>query len=141
MKSISFRRLGLIVIVFVAALGAEVYFVYFRSVDENGQKKAPPAAHSSIGNTLLDGADELELYSIDPDQGATENEESFRDYRVLGKTVVKDKGLRRVIGQCIDGGLSPAWCFFPRHAVLAKFGEKNVDLVICFECGHLELYE
>ena len=33
-----------------------------------------------------------------------------------------------------------ASCFWPRHGIRARLKDKNVDLLICFECGYVYIF-
>jgi hypothetical protein len=94
---------------------------------------------------ILDGADRLELISLEPVQG------DFYNWKVLGRTQVKHWKMRQKVVrglyhdiQTSDG--SAALCFIPRHAVRAfkkasDTTEERVDLVICYQCCQIRAYD
>jgi hypothetical protein len=87
---------------------------------------------------VLEAAEQIELSSVDPGDGKVDGE-----WKVLGKTVVKDAAQRKqvleALGKSVAEGKSPAKCFEPRHIIRASSGGKTVELVICFACDRLHL--
>ena len=97
--------------------------------------------------------DSFELYSLEPfiDPNNTEADydpkgsgERLHGWRVLGKTTVSDEATRREVIDALDKGIDPegrgAKCFWPRHAIRRMSDDKPVDLLICFQCGNIEIY-
>jgi hypothetical protein len=88
--------------------------------------------------TVLDKADEITLYSLNPDKKAKKEGEGLRGWEVLGQTTLTGedkKAIVKALNKAIaasDG--SVAGCFNPRHGIKATHGGKTVELVICFEC-------
>ena len=86
------------------------------------------------------------LFSLDPDaQHAVHVSRQFRDYLILGETVVGSAASRQALAATLkrtvtawDGGY--AMCFHPRHGLRAVHGGNTFEFVICFECGRLYLY-
>lgn len=93
----------------------------------------------------------LTLYSIDSDHynDPPKNSSLFHGYPILGQCLVNTPSLReqlaafideQVIGQRRDN--SPLNCNLqPRHGLRATAGTNTFDLVICFECGNIDLYQ
>jgi hypothetical protein len=92
--------------------------------------------------TILEKAEQLELYSLDPVQA--KKDDSFRGWKVLGKTTVKGDAARKQIVNPLLEGIAKsdggARCFIPRHGIRATFDGKTVDLVICFECSWVYVF-
>jgi hypothetical protein len=93
----------------------------------------------------LEKADSWELYSLDPEQRKDPPKVAFHEWRVLGKTTVKDADTRKRLLAALEMGAKTndgtvADCFNPRHGVRVKSGGKTVDLVICFECYKTVIY-
>ncbi|MFO0800635.1 MAG: hypothetical protein U0804_24490 [Gemmataceae bacterium] len=98
-------------------------------------------------------ADEVTLYSLDPDsaygrvpEGAAKDAEVFHKSVVLGKTAVTSAAVRTSLFDAFRAGVndhdgSVAACFIPRHGLRVRTGDKTVDLVICFECAQVAVYE
>jgi hypothetical protein len=100
----------------------------------------------------FDKADEVTLYALQPDNPPVLPEERdpaqerFYDHPVIGKSAVKDAAARQALFDAFRRGVrdhdgSVAGCFIPRHGLRITSGEKTVDLVICFECRQVLVYE
>jgi hypothetical protein len=80
--------------------------------------------------TVLDNAEEIELYSLDP--------KDIRKPKELGKTVIKNAEVRKKLvaefKSGVEDSIGHALCFNPRHRLKAKHKDKAIDLFICFEC-------
>jgi hypothetical protein len=96
--------------------------------------------------------DEMTLYSIDGrdfelgDGPKPRTDEVFYKYPVLGKIAVTDAHKRKEIIDALNEGMRSkdakgAKCFWPRHAIRAGYQDKQVDYVICFECGYVDIYD
>jgi hypothetical protein len=100
-----------------------------------GQRFSPDVA------AILEKADEIELYSLDPDRKTRTKTGGLRGWKVLGKTTLSG-GEKKAIVQALQKGVadsdgSAAKCFNPRHGIVATHGGKTVELVICFECSSI----
>jgi len=111
---------------------------------------APALAADGTDNKLpdnvraaLDRADALEVYSLDPSERNAKD--GFHGWKVLGKTTLKDQAKRKEVLEALEKGMAEstagARCFIPRHGVRAAYGGRSVDLVICFECGWVYVYD
>lgn len=105
----------------------------------NGQ--ARPNALSSVVLDTLHGATTFELLSLSGEQDPN----GWRGYKLLGKTAVAAESrtalvdaLRNGIGKSTGPG---ARCFVPRHGIHATRGSSSVDLLICFECSWVRVFE
>ena len=104
------------------------------------RKDRLPAAVKDV----LNKAEQLELYSLEPGNANKDDKpETLHGWKVLGKTTVKDARARK---ELIEAAGKPsrkggAKCFEPRHAIRATHAGKTVDLVICFECSWVYVYE
>jgi hypothetical protein len=88
---------------------------------------------------ILDKADQVELYSLDPSrQKEIPAGADFHGWKVLGKTTVKDDARKALIAALKkgikDSDGTVAACFNPRHGIRATVDGKTADVVICFEC-------
>jgi hypothetical protein len=95
--------------------------------------------------SALAKADSWELYSLDPEQRKDPPKATFHDWRVLGKTTIKDADTRKRLLVALEKGAKDndgtvAGCFNPRHGIRVKSGDKTIDLVICFECYSAAIY-
>ena len=103
---------------------------------------------------VLEESDKLTLLSINPSgyyEGISRSR-GFQGYTVLGQTTIQSKDERKaLIASFYDGLVSVPGkgnfkqigmgCFNPRHGIRAERGGKTVDLVICFGCFGLKVYE
>lgn len=98
-----------------------------------------PHLFPTDAKAILQGAKEIELFSIDPNRSEEKAIEEFQGRRVLGKTVIKEEKARKAFVAALEKGVTeykggPAKCFNPRHGIRVKHDGKTVDFVICFEC-------
>jgi hypothetical protein len=102
-------------------------------------RKLPEAAKA-----ILDKADQLEVFSLDPERPEQKPKDDFHGWKVLGKTAVEGAEARQKVVDALYKGIAEgqgaAGCFRPRHGVRATSGDKTVDLVICFECVSMEVH-
>ena len=93
---------------------------------------------------ILSKAEQFELLSLDPNSEGDKSKDAFHEYKVLGKTAVKDAEARKKLIESLtkgmEGEIRPAKCFNPRHGIRATHDGKTVDLVICFECHQFGLF-
>jgi hypothetical protein len=128
----SLLRLGLISVLLLALPLAPA----------RAQNKLPDAAKA-----VLDNAASLEIYSLQPEQAKPGADESklFHGYPILAKATVKDEDKKKVLEALYKGiadnkGIA-ANCFIPRHGLRATNEGKTIDLVICFECLQVDLWD
>ncbi len=131
------RKLALLIVAVAAALIAWGSYALF----------APPKVVYAQKGELPENVREafakarsLELYSLDPSTGDKEGQ-GFRGWTVLGKVTLKDAAAKSAM-EAVEQGVKDsdgrgAKCFIPRHGM--RVG--SVDLVICFECSHVYVYE
>ena len=120
------------------SIALAVTAVLFCSAFVNGQ--ARNALSNNVLETLKD-ATTFELLSLsgEPDP------KGWRGYKLLGKTAVDAKG-RTALVEALQNGISRstgpgARCFVPRHGIHATRGSSSVDLLICFECSWVRVFE
>jgi len=100
--------------------------------------------------SILENAETFEILALHPYPHLEEGtpvgpEDSFRGYRILGRTAVPDASDRRRLVDLVFEGIDRskgmvAACFDPRHGIHATRGGAEVDLVICYECLSMHLY-
>jgi hypothetical protein len=123
-----------------------VYGIVGCSSDEKGSafktSKLPSAAKS-----ILENADQIELVSLDPGNSKRDESPPKGDYfgwKELGRTVITDADIRAKVVSSVEKGIAevgrPAKCFDPRHAIHASYGDKSVDIIICFHCSQDLVY-
>jgi hypothetical protein len=109
---------------------------------------------------ILDNSQQFILYSLDPSSGhelidpddpdanrqaeLIKRKEKFHGFVVLGKTnITNPKVKARLISALYSGikkDVSYAFCFDPHHGIRVVSGNQKLDLVICFECGKIDVY-
>jgi hypothetical protein len=94
----------------------------------------------------LDKAESIELYSLDPNNPTEKPKDGgFHGWKVLGKTTVtkdaKERSLKALYKGIADNDGKVAACFIPRHGVRVTHDGKTFDLVICFECLQIQVFE
>jgi hypothetical protein len=129
----SLLRLSLMAVVVLTVLVAPA-----GAQDRN---KLPDAAKAA-----LDNATSLEILSLQPQAKPGEDESKlFHGYPVLAKVTVMGDDKKKVLEAIYKGiadnkGIS-ANCFIPRHGIRASSDSRSVDLVICFECLQVEVWD
>ena len=105
-----------------------------------------PNVVPAAAGEALEKADAVELLSLDPLRPKEEPKDGFHGWKVLGRTAPKDDATRRMLTADLRAAAgasegSAAACFNPRHGLRVTRAGKTVDLVICFECLQVEVYE
>jgi len=97
---------------------------------------------------FLEGAERVELLRLNPRkvEGPEKPLQSFHGYEVLAHARVegadKRKELARSLGKSFHWNEArQALCFNPRHGLKAHCQKRTLELVICFECGRIDVYE
>jgi hypothetical protein len=84
------------------------------------------------------------VYSLEAKQ-ASPRQKNFHGWTLLGQADVPLPADRNTIGQRIidDTGIrNVTFCgFFPHHGVRASYRGRQIDFVICFQCGPIEIFE
>lgn len=111
-----------------------------------------PSSSGEVHERLkpLEGAARVELYALRPEpaqfEPAGDGTRRFHGYEVLGDAALTDPGLATQLAQLISRGLaesdgSAALCFNPRHGVRVVREGRTLDLVICYECKQIYVYD
>jgi len=100
---------------------------------------------TAVMAALRDGTD-YELLSLDPDRTKEPPADNLHGWRVLGRTKIEDAATRKKLNDALQAGAKEndgtvAGCFNPRHGISVKHNGKTFDLVICFECMSVAVYE
>jgi hypothetical protein len=105
-----------------------------------------------VGDTawILDRPDQLEFLTLDPSHEPpaydSNNPERLHGYLILGSAVIRDAALQKELVDSVKDAVKgntgiAAACFNPRHAIRATRGGKSVDMLICFQCLQMEVYQ
>lgn len=96
----------------------------------------------------LAAPDELVLYSLEPgkfgDKDGAPN--TFHGHTILGRTEVTDAKTQKRLVDALKRGVSDhdgsvAACFIPHHGLRVRKGDQVIDLVVCFKCAQVNVYE
>lgn len=103
------------------------------------------AALSLDAQRVLAAGEPFILYSLDYAEPTNpETGPDFHGYRIVGQTQVTNARTRADLLGALYGGIGkgdPQACFMPRHGIRAGHGKQTVDLLICFECDRIEIYD
>jgi hypothetical protein len=97
-----------------------------------------------VAAKVMRDATSFELLSLDPERGR--DNADFHRFKVLGRTMVSDALTRKRLYNALQSGARwnlpfPAMCFNPRHGLRVTTGGNTVDLVICFECSQVQVWQ
>ena len=91
----------------------------------------------------LEKAEEIEVLSLDPDGGESCPTPST-NFKVLGKTTVKDETRRAVAAAVLkgvaDSNGNVGRCFEPRQGLRVVYDGRVYDFVICFHCLQIRVF-
>lgn len=97
---------------------------------------------------IFQEADTWTLVATDPRAPNVDEipEENFHGYRILGQVDVSDVDLRAELVRELNAGIRAndgrvAACFDPRHALRATTDEGTAELLICFACLQIYVYD
>ena len=106
---------------------------------------------------VLSDADEFILLSLDPTPDFEhKSKNTFKRYPVIGQTKIKASSTRTQLTEELDSAIRAgdgltfsngvvflsgpfASCFNPRHGIRARKSGETVELLICFECGQVQI--
>lgn len=129
----------LLILVAVAILAGSAY-AEKRFKDDSGNELVvlEPADVVKIFDAAVTGVSEFEIISLDPAQ-FKEGDAAIDGATITGRSRTKKKeeieqmiaALRKSIREAPDETYE---CFEPRHALRARIGSREVEIVLCFEC-------
>lgn len=132
-------------VVLGSALAGALFLVWFT----DGYRQVPKHARS-----VLAGADTWTLYALDPHRSYQLKEERrnepvpplFHEFEILDQANISDpkakKALIKGLAWSIESNLgAAALCFNPRHGISAETASGRADLVICFQCMRMHIYD
>jgi hypothetical protein len=137
------RWLWLYSSVIVVVIGA--YFPLARWMNERRIHAAIPMDEQQ----LLGQSQRFILYSLHPhpmelDAHELQTKPTFHGYLILGQTQINNPTTKSDLLAALYDGLGKGdflGCFNPRHGIRAVRGNKTVDLVVCFQCLQIEIYD
>jgi uncharacterized protein (TIGR03067 family) len=124
---------------FESGEGSGVMLIGLKRLKKGAEQRLPEEAQKA-----LEGAEELDLYSLDPTPGAKAKDE-FHGWKVLGKTTLSKDDAQAAAAALVKGVADSdgtvASCFNPRHGIRATGADGAVyDFVISFECLQVRVY-
>lgn len=138
----------------ISAFGAVLFIGGFLYKEKPGQEENLDEVRTQrFGEpgAFLQSAERLEIFSLYPykpmGEDAPETQGEFREYGIMGKMEVGGRkeieGVWRELHGNVYAGKGEIYtvCFSPRHGIRAYKGERVVDYLICFECGHMHIHE
>lgn len=103
----------------------------------------PPASAA-----VLAEADTFEVLALDPggpEAAEAPPAETFHGFKIVAKAAVPSREAQKRIVDIVDDGVrsggTRAKCFNPRHGIHAVKAGHVVDLVICYQCGEVDLHD
>jgi TPR repeat protein len=111
-----------------------------------GVAPAPPKLPEEVIKAL-DSPSSITLYSIQPWGGPDLPEWDFHGHHQNGHVELKPKQAKQAIAALNDAiskgaaGLESVCLINPRHALRLISSGNTYDILICYECGQLELYK
>lgn len=138
------RRILLVLVATVAAVGVTLHVVHNRQVADRQLRDAFPGDSRAI----LDQASQIELLSLcpmtDPCLVTGKSKGRFLGIDILGRMVITGSRKAALLSALYHGiaynDHNSAACFNPRHAIHCVQGKQTVDVVICFQCEIVRIY-
>src|SRR5262249_544091 len=93
-----------------------------------------------------DAMEVLRLYPVQRGKRRKGAANLFHEYDVLHRVRVAEAKQRKELAASLSKGfhwnsLRRALCFNPRHGLKASCGKRTLDLLICFECSRIQVYQ
>lgn len=116
--------------------------------DVHANVEVPPIPVGEPYAGILAESDVWTIYALDPYPHEVPPAEgrNFHGYNVRGEAELADSATRAEVAAALVAGMEAnegmvAACFDPRHGIRATTAAGTVDLVICFECLQVYVYE
>lgn len=98
---------------------------------------------------ILFQAESLEIVALNPDWPTEETRQdpsTLHGYSVRGRAVLEERSLRLELLSALAQGTrenddTAAACFNPRHAIIAESNGQVCEIIICFECLTLQIWD
>lgn len=87
---------------------------------------------------ILEKAETFEILA-DVNTEPTESREVKPNRKVVITSETEKKNILETFYLDASNEDSPANCFQPHHSIQAKYGDKNVEIIICFDCSRFEV--
>ncbi len=95
--------------------------------------------------SVLNTSHATELLSLNPEHLAETPTDNFHRWEILGRAQLDGESAIKIIhglkaGVATEPGYAAA-CFNPRHGLRLSANKNTIDVVICFECAQIYVYE
>jgi hypothetical protein len=98
---------------------------------------------------ILATAERMEAFRLSPrkvDEARKPSVQTFHGYEVLREVSVTNAAVRKELALFLSKALHwnvlrRALCFNPRHGLRVVHKQETLELVICFECSRIDVYE
>jgi len=110
-----------------------------------------PSAIDADTFDAIEAAESMELFALHPyphsEEGTPPDRgSSFHGYRILGRASLAAEDRVTELARLVIRGIRAsdgrvAACFDPRHGIRVTGGGRQVDLVICYECLQMQLWD
>jgi hypothetical protein len=115
----------------------------------DGSARAEEKKMPEIVRAVLSQPDQVEVLSLNPspekEKDGDKDKDTFHGYKVLGKTALKEAKQRKELVDALVAGIqekaTPARCFIPRHGLRVTSDRKTIEMVICFECAQVKVFD
>ncbi|RYG71597.1 hypothetical protein EON80_05025 [bacterium] len=103
-----------------------------------------PILYAMNPQSVLENSDQLTLYSL---RGYLNQEklDEFHGWGIFGQKRVTDPQMKErlvtALYSSMDSSAPQYSCFSPSHGLRATRGGRTVDVVICFSCGKVDIYD
>lgn len=115
--------------------------------DSDGSIPTIPIGHDDLAQVLVE-ADSWTIYALNPGLPLEPStvEQLMDRWEVRGEAVLHDPKDRARLARSLRAGIkgnddTVAACFNPRHAIRAESERGVVDLIICFQCLQVYVYD
>ena len=84
------------------------------------------------------------LYSLEPWEEAAPGESTLHGFKIIGQLNL-DRDLEKTVAAQFKAAITTwdgtgAGCFDPRHALTVTSEGKTYDILLCYECGEIEIF-
>jgi hypothetical protein len=150
------NRKLLVALITVACIGILVVLPVVASWRADKQRELlveqrAQSVFSGGAKAALEQSRQLTVLSIKPSRSFGYAKNAFHDHEVLGKTTVTGAAKMALLASLYNG-LEPRprngglkyigiGCFMPRHGIRAVHKGRTFDLLICFSCMKVQVYQ
>jgi hypothetical protein len=150
------KRPFILAVITVACIGSLVVLPVVASWRADRQREHLIEQRTQVifkggAKAALEQSEALTVLSIEPTPSFGYAENAFQDHEVFGKTTVTGAAKTALLASLYNGLASRPrndgleyigiGCFMPRHGIRAVHKGTTIDLLICFSCMKMQVYE